>query len=387
MIRKKICFVTGSRADYGLLYWLIREVKDDRDLELQLIVTGMHLSREFGLTYKEIEKHFKINHKINMHLSSDTSLGISRSMSIAQKLFSKAYDKLKPNIIVILGDRYEIFSAASAAMIGKIPIAHIHGGEITRGSWDDCIRHCISKMAHLHFTSTEEYKNRVIQLGEEPNRVFNVGGMGIENINRLNLLNRNEFEKSIKFKLNKKNLLVTFHPVTLDEKTSKKQFQELLNAIKDLKDTNIIFTKSNSDTDGKVINRMIDNFVNKHPNKSIGFASLGQLRYLSALKHIDAIVGNSSSGLLEAPSFKIGTINIGDRQEGRIKAKSIIDCLPNSKSLKNALRKVYSNKFKDLLKDVKNPYGKKSASHKIIKIIKKTKFKGILKKSFYDLKF
>jgi len=385
MSKRKICIVTGSRAEFGLLYWLIKKVMVDQDLKLQLVVTGMHLSSNFGLTYKEIEKHFNIDKKINIQLSSDTSMGISKSMSIAQTSFSKAYNKLKPDIIVVLGDRYEIFSAASAAMIAKIPIAHIHGGEITEGSWDDSIRHCISKMAYLHFTATKEYKNRVIQLGEEPRRVFNVGGMGIENIKRLKLLDKNEFEKSINLKLNEKNILVTFHPVTLEYKTAKKQFQELLNAIKGLKNTNIIFTKSNSDIDGRIINHMIDEFVNKNSNKSAGFFSLGQLKYLSALQYVDAIVGNSSSGLLEVPSFKIATINIGDRQKGRIKAKSVIDCSPNSKSIKKAFIKIYSNKFQKLLKDVKNPYGNRCASQQIIKILKKIKLNNVLKKKFYDL--
>ena len=385
MSKRKICIVTGSRAEFGLLYWLIKKVMVDQDLKLQLVVTGMHLSSNFGLTYKEIEKHFNIDKKINIQLSSDTSMGISKSMSIAQTSFSKAYNKLKPDIIVVLGDRYEIFSAASAAMIAKIPIAHIHGGEITEGSWDDSIRHCISKMAYLHFTATKEYKNRVIQLGEEPRRVFNVGGMGIENIKRLKLLDKNEFEKSINLKLNEKNILVTFHPVTLEYKTAKKQFQELLNAIKGLKNTNIIFTKSNSDIDGRIINHMIDEFVNKNSNKSAGFVSLGQLKYLSALQYVDVIVGNSSSGLLEAPSFKIGTINIGDRQKGRIKAKSIIDCSPNSRGIKQAFIKIYSRKFQEQLKKVKNPYGNKCASKQIIKVIKKIKLNNILKKKFYDL--
>ena len=231
MNKRKVCIVTGSRADYGLLFWLIKQVKIDQDLELQLIVTGMHLSSEFGLTYKEIEKDFNIDKKIDINLSSDTSVGISRSMSVAQKFIAEAYDELKPDIVVVLGDRYEIFSAAIAAMIARIPLAHIHGGEITEGSWDDYIRHCISKMSHLHFTATEEYKNRVIQLGEHPDRVFNVGGMGIENIKRLKLLGKNELENLINFKFNKKNLLVTFHPATLENISSKKLFQELLYAI------------------------------------------------------------------------------------------------------------------------------------------------------------
>lgn len=387
MTKRKICIVTGSRAEYGLLYWLIKEVNDDQNLELQLIITGMHLSSEFGLTYKEIEKEFKIDKKIDMHLSSDTSEGISKSMSIAQKSFSKAYNELKPDIIVVLGDRYEIFSAVSSAMISKIPIAHLHGGEATEGLIDEAIRHCITKMSHLHFTATEEYSKRVIQLGEEPNRVFNVGGAGIENIKRLKLLTKEDFEKSINFKLNIKNILVTFHPVTLEGKTSKKHFQELLDSIDDLEDTNIIFTKANSDVDGKVINQMINQYTKKNLKKSFCVASLGQLRYLSALQYIDFIIGNSSSGLLEAPSFKIGTINIGDRQNGRLKAESVVDCLPNKKNIKKAIKKIYSNKFQNLLKDVKNPYDHGCASKKIIKVLKIIKLDKILKKNFFDIKF
>ncbi len=386
MTKRKICIITGSRAEYGLLYWLIKEVQADKDLSLKLIATGMHLSLEFGFTYKEIEKDFKIDKKIDMNLSSDTSLGISKSMSIAQTLFSKAYNELKPDIVVVLGDRYEVFCAASAAMISQIPIAHIHGGEITKGSWDDNIRHCITKMAHIHFTATEEYKNRVIQLGEEPKRVFNIGGMGIENIKKLKLLDKNQFENSINFKLNKKNILITFHPVTLEKNTSQKQFKELLNAINELDDTNFIFTKTNSDLNGRPINQMIDEYIKENPLKSIGFTSLGQLRYLSALKYVDAIVGNSSSGLIEAPSFKIGTINIGDRQKGRIKAKSVIDSLPIKKNLKKSFKKIYSSKFQKSLNSVKNPYDKGLTSKKITKVLKNVKIQNILKKNFYDIK-
>lgn len=383
---KKICVVTGTRAEYGLLYWLMKEIEADKDLELQLIVTGMHLSSEFGLTYKEIEKEFKINKKIEMLLSSDTSIGISKSMGLAQISFAEAYDELKPDIVIVLGDRYEIFSSTSAAMIAKIPVAHLHGGEITEGAFDESIRHSITKMSHLHFTATEEYKNRVIQLGEHPSRVFNVGGMGIENIKRLKLLTRDEFEKSIEFKLNKKNILVTFHPVTLEKSTAKEQFQELLDAIDELEDTNIIFTKANSDTDGRVINKMIDEYVVKNFHKSIGFTSLGQLRYLSALQFVDAVVGNSSSGLAEAPSFKIGTINIGDRQKGRIRAQSVIDCKTNKISILEAFDKLYSVEFQNILLNIQNPYGDGCASKKIVEVLKNVNLDNILKKSFYDLK-
>jgi len=386
MSKRKVCVVTGSRAEYGLLYWFLKETEADHDLDLQLIATGMHLSSDFGLTYKEIEKDFRIDKKIDMQLSTDNSVGISRSMGIAQTSIAEAYNELKPDIVVILGDRYEIFSAVSAAMIAKIPIAHIHGGELTEGSWDDNIRHCISKMAHLHFTATEEYRNRVIQLGENPNRVFNVGGVGIENIKRLPLLSKKELEKSINFNLNKKNILITYHPVTLENNTSHSQFQELLNAINELDDTNIIFTKTNSDLNGKVINQMIDKYIIENKKKAISFISLGQIRYLSALQYVDAVVGNSSSGLAEAPSFKIGTINIGERQKGRIKASSVIDCEPKKNSILKAFTQLYSTKFIKTLKSSINPYGDGQASKKIIDKIKKADLKNILKKSFYDLK-
>ena len=275
MTKRKICIVTGSRAEYGLLYWLIKEVRADQNLELQLIATGMHLSTEFGSTYKEIEKDFKIDKKIDMCLSSDTSISISRSMGIAQTSFAKAYSELNPDIVVFLGDRYEIFSAATAAMISRIPIAHIHGGEATEGLIDEAVRHSITKMSQLHFTAAEEYSKRVIQLGENPSKVFTVGGMGVENIKRLTLFAKEEFEKLIDFKLNIKNILVTFHPVTLEKNTSKKQFSEILESIDDLKNTNIIFTKTNSDTDGKIINLMIDEYTSKNKNKSIAITSMG----------------------------------------------------------------------------------------------------------------
>jgi len=385
-MKRNICVVTGTRAEYGLLYWLMKEIQSDNDLKLQIIATGMHLSPEFGLTYKEIEKEFNIDKKIEMLLSSDTAIGISKSMGLAQISFAEAYDELKPDLIVLLGDRYEIFSASSTALIANIPVVHLHGGETTEGAFDEAIRHSITKMSHLHFTAAEEYKNRVIQLGEDPSRVFNVGGMGIENIKRLKLLSKEEFEESINFKLNKKNILVTFHPVTLENLTAKEQFQELLDAIDELKDTNIIFTKANSDTDGRIINQMCDEYAFKNSHKSICFTSLGQVRYLSALQYIDAIVGNSSSGITEAPSFKIGTINIGDRQKGRLKAESVIDCDSLHSSITLAFNKLYSKEFKNILINTNNPYGDGYASEKIIKELKKVDLNNILKKSFFDIK-
>lgn len=382
---KKICVVTGTRAEYGLLYWLMKGIQADPDLDLQLIVTGMHLSPEFGLTYEEIEKEFKINKKIEMLLSSDTAIGISKSVGLAQISFAESFEDLQPDLVIVLGDRYEIFAASSAAMIARIPIAHIHGGETTEGAFDEAIRHSITKMSHLHFTATEQYRNRVIQLGEAPERVFNFGGMGIENIKRLKLLDKEEFERSIDFKLAEKNILITFHPVTLEKSTARQQFIELLEALDELDDTHLIFTKANSDTDGRIINKLIDEYANANPLKAKAFISLGQLRYLSALQFMDAVVGNSSSGLSEAPSFKIATVNIGDRQKGRIKATSVIDCDPDKASITKNLKEVYTLEMKKILEQSDNPYGDGLASLEIINIIKKTNIDNLLKKNFYDL--
>ena len=323
---RKICIITGTRAEYGLLYWLMQAVDVNKFLELQIIATGMHLSAEFGSTYQQIEQDgFIIDRKVEMLLSSDSEIGITKSIGLGVTGFADTLNDLKPDLIVVLGDRFEIFSAVIAAMIAKIPVAHIHGGEITEGLIDEPIRHSITKMSHLHFTATEEYRNRVIQLGEQPDRVFNVGAVGVDNIKRLHLFSREKFEQSINFKLGKRNLLITFHPVTLEHNTSKEQFENLLRVLDEQVDTHLIFTKANADTNGRIINQMIDDYVATHTDKAVSFTSLGQLRYLSAMQYIDAVVGNSSSGLLEAPSFKIGTINIGDRQAGRIKAESVIE--------------------------------------------------------------
>ena len=383
---RKICIITGTRAEYGLLYWFMKEVCADKDLELQIIATGMHLSPEFGSTYKQIEKDgFTINKKVDMLLSSDSEVSVSKSMGLGMIGFADAFCDLSPDLIVVLGDRFEIFSAVSSAMIAKIPVAHIHGGEATEGLIDEPIRHSITKMSHIHFTAAKEYKNRVIQLGEQPNRVFNVGGLGVDNINKLKLLSREDFEKAINFGLGEKNILVTFHPVTLEDSTAEIQFKELLDSIDELKNTKIIFTKANSDTDGRIINSMIDDYVAKH-NNTIAFTSMGQLNYLSALQFVDAVVGNSSSGLLEVPSFKIGTIDIGDRQKGRIKTDSIISCKPTKESIDSAFERLYSKDFQHIVNNVENPYGKGGASHEITRIIKGVNLDNIVKKSFYDLK-
>jgi len=385
-MKRKICIVTGTRAEYGLLYWLMKEIQEDADLALQIIATGMHLSPEFGLTYRQIEKDdFKIDKKIEMLLSSDTSVGISKSMGLGMIGFSEAYGDLKPDIVVLLGDRFEIFSAAAAAMIARIPIAHLHGGETTEGAFDEAIRHSITKISHLHFTATEEYRRRVIQLGESPDRVFNVGGLGIDNINKLELLNRGEFEDSIEFKLGQKNLMITFHPVTLEHATAGEQFKNILDVLDEFDDTKFILTKPNADTEGRIITQMIDEYISRNEHKAISFVNLGQLRYLSAMQFVDAVVGNSSSGFAEAPTFKIGTINIGDRQRGRIKADSVIDCKPTRESILAAIKKLYSKEFQKKLKNVKNPYGEGGAAKKIKEVLKEKDIADILKKEFYDI--
>ena len=389
-MKKKACVVTGTRADYGLLRPLIERINNDNELELQLLATGMHLSPEFGLTYKEIEDDgYRIDEKVEILLSSDTPVGISKSMGLAMIGFAEAFERLKPNMVVVLGDRYEMFSAASAAVVARIPIAHIHGGETTEGAFDEAFRHSITKMSHLHFTSTEVYRKRVIQLGENPSRVFNVGAIGIESIKNLNLLSKDELENSISFKFGKRTALVTFHPVTLENTTSREQFQELLYALNEFRDLKIIFTKANSDTDGRVINSMIDDYVERNKSNTIAFTSLGQLRYLSSMQYVDLVIGNSSSGIIEAPSFNIPTINIGDRQKGRIQGETIINCNPTKAEIYKAINLGLSDDFNNQIELSKNPYGEGNVTKQIIDSIKNFLISETIdiKKKFYDIKF
>ena len=381
-----MCVVTGSRAEYGLLYWALREIETAPDLELQLVVTGMHLSSEFGSTVQQIQDDgFEINHRVEMLLSSDSAVGITKSTGLGMIGFADAFSSLKPDIVLLLGDRFELLAAASAALFAVIPIAHIHGGEVTTGAFDDAIRHSITKMSHLHFTSTETYRQRVIQLGEHPNRVFDVGAPGLDNLDRLELLHRAALEQAIGLTLGDRSLLVTWHPVTLEPGKTRKNFQALLNALEKLGDVRLIFTKANADTQGRVINRMIDDYVAARGDTTVVYTSLGQLRYLSALKHVDGVVGNSSSGVIEAPSLCTGTVNIGDRQRGRVRAASIIDCDSNEKSIAVALKTLLSNDFQSKLKDVENPHGSGNVSEKIVEVLSGYPLTGIVKKSFYDL--
>lgn len=385
---KKVCIVTGTRAEYGLLRTLIRKVKYDEQLELQLIVTGIHLSPEFGMTYKEIEADgFTIVEKLEILMSSDTSVGISKTMGLAMISFSECFARLDPDMIIVLGDRYEIFSAVSAASVMRIPVGHLHGGETTEGAIDEAFRHSITKMSYLHFTSTEEYRSRVIQLGEDPLRVFNVGAIGIESIKTLKLLSKQELEENIEFFLNGNIALVTFHPVTLESSnTPKKQFRNLIGALDQMDNIKIIFTKANSDTNGRIINQMIDEYVIDNREKAAKFTSMGQLLYLSTMKYVDVVIGNSSSGIIEAPYFGVPTVNIGDRQKGRIQADSILNCRPIKEDIINTVMKALSIKFREKIKNINNPYGDGDVSSKIISNIKDALESQInIKKQFYDM--
>ncbi|OGS03950.1 MAG: UDP-N-acetyl-D-glucosamine 2-epimerase, UDP-hydrolysing [Elusimicrobia bacterium RIFOXYA2_FULL_47_53] len=384
---KKICFVTGSRAEYGLLKPLMSLFKNDKSFKLQVIVTGMHLSGLYGSTYKVVEQDFHVDRKVYMPLEDDSASGITKAMGKALEGFADALKSLKPDLMVVLGDRYEILAAAQAALIYGVPLAHLHGGELTFGAVDDAIRHAITKMSYLHFTSTEVYRRRVIQMGENPQRVFNVGAVGIDNIRDMKLLSKHELEKELNFKFGNKNIVITFHPVTAELNTEKKTFSALLKAISELKDTRIIFTYPNSDPNNRIIIKQIDDFVKNSAGKAGAFKSLGQLRYLSALKYADAVAGNSSSGIIEAPSFGIPTLNIGSRQAGRERAKSVIDCANDFSSIKKALQKALSSKFKESCKKYGNPYeAKGSASRKIYSLIKTNINSLKTSKIFYDMR-
>ena len=347
----------------------------------------MHLSPEFGYTISEIENSgYKIDKKIECLLSSDTAVGVTKSVGLALIGLADALEELKPDFIVILGDRSEMLAAASASMFANIPIAHIHGGETTEGAYDESIRHAISKMSYYHFASTEVYRQRIIQLGEDPKRVFNVGAIGLDSIKSLNLLSKSEFEKSIDFKLGKKNILVTFHPVTLEDNSAEKQFNTILDALKALKDTNIIFTHANSDKNGRIINQMIESFVKEQSENSISFKSLGQLRYLSALQYVDCVLGNSSSGIVEVPYFNITTINIGDRQKGRVMPESVLNIQPLKKEIESAIEKSFDSSFIHKIKNQKQLYGNGNSVQTIIKVISSLKSQN-LKKPFYDIPY
>jgi GDP/UDP-N,N'-diacetylbacillosamine 2-epimerase (hydrolysing) len=384
----KICIVTATRAEYGLLRPLMLAFADYEGVDLRIVVTGAHLCREFGYTYQEIEDDgFVIDEKIDMLLSADSPSGISKSMGLALMGFSDYFKRVQPELLIILGDRYESLSVAIAAMNEHIPIAHLYGGETTEGAIDEGIRHAITKLSLLHFTSAEVYRKRVIQMGESPDRVFNVGALGIENILKEPLYTRDQLSHNLNFDLSKPFALVTFHPVTLELNTSEEQVTELLRAIDEISDMNFIFTKANADANGQVINEMIEAFclVREH---AVVYSSLGLKRYLSALKYCEVVVGNSSSGLIEAPSFKVPTVNIGDRQKGRLQSESVLNCLPKSSDIIKCINAARQDSFKRRIATCQNPYGDGHSSAKIVEVIMNEHNRlKTLKKKFYDIPF
>ena len=382
---KKICVITGSRAEYGLLQSLIKLIQQSNILELQILATGMHLSPEFGLTYKNIEADgFTIDEKVEILLSADTDVAVVKSTGLGMIGFADALRRLQPDLIILLGDRFEIFAAASAAYLMKLPIAHLHGGELTEGATDDALRHSITKMSYLHFTSTDVYRNRVIQLGEDPVRVFNVGAIGIDAIKNLEFLSKEELQESMGITLTNSILLVTYHPVTLENQTASVQMDELINALQDFHDCTIIFTMPNADSDGRIIMQKIDDFASK--NKSaFAFKSLGQLRYLSLINIASVVIGNSSSGIIEVPSLGVPTVNIGDRQKGRIRSATVTDVATEKNAIKTAIVQGLKPEYREWCALQTNPYGEGNTSIKILETIEKLDSITDLKKKFFDI--
>lgn len=382
---RKICFVTGTRAEYGLLSRLMRLVKEDNDLRLQVIATNMHLMPEYGETYKEIEKDgFTIDKKVYMHKPSDDAHGIILSMAEEMQGMNDALSELKPDILVLLGDRYEILVAAQVALIHRVPIAHIHGGEVTEGAFDDAIRHSVTKMSSLHFASCEEYRHRVIQMGEQPSRVFDVGSLGVENIKAVPLMTKDELEASLDFKIDTQTILVTYHPVTLGGDPAK-DIREFLDALDQFKDLKVIFTMPNSDTGRDAIALAVENYVEKHSNSAKAYTSLGLRRYLSTLQFVKAAVGNSSSGIIEVPSFGIPTLNIGDRQKGRLASKSVVNCGTSKGEVIVGLKLCLSEEMQKAAKTYENPYAKPDTANLIYQELKNVELAGLNLKTFYDL--
>jgi UDP-N-acetylglucosamine 2-epimerase (non-hydrolysing)/GDP/UDP-N,N'-diacetylbacillosamine 2-epimerase (hydrolysing) len=389
MRKRKICVITTSRADYGLLYWLMKEIQSDCELVLQVIAAGMHLEPGFGLTYKAIsEDGFKITEKIRLSMKDDTEIGISKSIGIGFKKFAMTYEKLRPDVIVLLGDRYELLSAAVPALVSKIPLAHIHGGETTQGAIDEAVRHCITKMSIVHFVSTEIYRKRIVQMGEDPKFVFNYGAPGLDNLHRLRLLNKKKLQEELDFDLHGETAIITCHPATLEKYSPGDQIDNLLKALKAY-DFKAVFTMANADVGGRTINREIEKFCRAEPGKYKFFRNLGQVAYLSCLKNFDIMVGNSSSGIIEAPSFKLPVVNIGDRQKGRVRAKNVIDVGYSKSSIEKGVKKALSRAFRNTIRYVKNPYDRYSdgkTGYRIKQKLKKLKLDGdLVKKKFHDL--
>lgn len=386
---RKICVYTSSRAEYGLLRGVLHEIEAAPTLQMQIFASGMHLSPEFGMTIQEIRADgFKPDETIEILLSSDTPTAICKSMGLAMIGYGEALQRLKPDMVVVLGDRFETFCMAAAAQVCRVPLAHIHGGETTEGSIDEAFRHSITKMSHLHFASCEAHRQRIIQLGEAPDRVFNVGALGVENIRRVPLMERSELAESIGFNLEERPyFLVTFHPVTLEKDTSEGQFQALLSALDAFPEFNVIFTKANADTDGRVINSLIEDYAEKRPKRCLAVTSLGMHRYLSAIKYATVVIGNSSSGIIEAPSFKISTVNIGDRQKRRIQAANTLNCSPDANAIRQTIGHALSPAFQENLFGISNPYDRPGTCSTIVGLLEKVNIFGITKKTFHDVRF
>lgn len=385
---KKVAVFTGTRAEYGLLFWVIKGLQESSSSELQLYVGGMHLSPEFGKTIEQIKcDGFPITEKLEFLLSSDTPVGIAKSMGLALIGAADAFERTKPDLLIVLGDRFESMAICQAAMVAQIPIAHIHGGEITEGLIDEAVRHSITKMSHLHFTATEEYRQRVIQLGENPEYVFNVGAPGIDSINALDLLSREELSKSIDFDItDTPYMVVTYHPVTLSRDGAVEDLKQLLVTLRQYPDHKFLITYPNADTHGRALIPLLDEFSKEMQGRVLLIQSLGQLRYLSALKYSDLVIGNSSSGLIEVPTFKVPTINIGNRQKGRIAGETVISCGGDKSSILNAINLALSPEFKEKCLNTHNPYGKGDSSERILNIIQNTNLGGLVFKSFFDIK-
>lgn len=381
---QKVAVFTGTRAEYGLLFWLLKDIQSDPDLTLQLLVSGMHLSPEFGETYQQIEEDgFKIDEKIEILLSSDSAVGTAKSMGLGVLGFSDSLARLQPDVLVILGDRFEALAAAQTAMILRIPIVHLHGGEITEGAYDDAIRHAITKLSYLHGTSTDEYRQRVIQLGEAPERVRNVGAIGLDHLKRADFMSLGELGESLNFSLTKPFFLVTYHPVTLGNEAPEVAFQALLDALNCFPEHQVILTYPNADDGGRRIIPMLEAYAASQPDRVLAIPSLGQVRYLSAVKYAVAVIGNSSSGIIEVPAFDVPTVNIGSRQKGRLAAKSVLHCEANRADIERAIRSANEREYKEAAEEIENPYGQGNTSEKVIEMIKTLDFNPC--KTFHDL--
>lgn len=382
---KNVTVFTGTRAEYGLLYWLLRDIQSDEELSLQLLVSGMHLSPEFGETYRQIEKDgFKIDEKIEILLSSDSAVGTAKSMGLGVLGFADALSRLSPDVLVILGDRFEALAAAQTAMILRIPVLHLHGGEITEGAYDDAIRHAITKLSYIHATSTEEYRQRVIQLGEAPERVFNVGAIGLDHFKRGSFMSVAELATSLNFPLRQPYAVVTYHPVTLAEEEPEIAFKALLEALDKYPQLQIIVTYPNADDGGRRIIPLLEAYAAKQPARVLAIPSLGHARYLSAIKHAAVVVGNSSSGIIEVPAMDVPTVNIGMRQKGRLAAKSVLHCDADTAFISNAISIALKREYKLVDEKIHNPYGQGDASRQVIQMLKSLSFNAV--KTFHDVK-